>query len=88
LTRAKNDARTSEGSSNVKPSGRLARFDSNLASDVLAAVSTSEVFFQRPGPQSDGRTELASLFNPYWQVHLVATSSADIAQAIARGGAQ
>jgi hypothetical protein len=88
LTRAKNDARTSEGSSNVKPSGRLARFDSNLASDVLAAVSTSEVFFRRPGPRNDGRTELASLFNPYWQVHLVATSSADIAQAIARGGAQ
>ena len=88
LTRAKLDARTSEGSSSVKPSGGLAQFDSNLASDVLAAVSTSEVFFRRPGPRSDGRTELASLFNPYWQVHLVATSSADIAQAIARGGAQ
>jgi hypothetical protein len=87
LTRAKADARTSEGSSNVKPSGGLARFDSKLASDVLAAVSTSEVFFRRPVPRHDGRTELASLFNPYWQVHLVATSSADIAQAIARGGA-
>jgi hypothetical protein len=87
LTRAKADARTSEGSSNVKPSGGLARFDSNLASNVLAAVSTSEVFFRRPDPRHDGRTELASLFNPYWQVHLVATSSADIAQAIARGGA-
>jgi hypothetical protein len=87
LTRAKNEARTSEGSSGVKPSGRLARFDSNLASDVLAAVSTSEVFFRRT-PRNDGRTELASLFNPYWQVHLISTSSADIAQAIARGGPQ
>lgn len=88
LTRAKNETRTSEGSSDVKPSGRLARFDSNLASDVLAAVSTSEVFFGRPNPRHDGRSELASLFNPYWQVHLVATSSAEIAQAVARGGAQ
>lgn len=88
LTRAKDQARTSEGSSSAKPSGRLAQFDSKLASDVLAAVSTSEVFFRRPDPRNDGKTELASLFNPYWQVHLISTSSADIAQAIARGGSQ
>jgi hypothetical protein len=88
LTRTNNATRTSEGDSNVKPSGRLARFDSNLASNTLAAVSTSEVFFRRPDARNDGRTELASLFNPYWQVHLVSTSSADIAQAIARGGSQ
>lgn len=86
LTRTKEQARTSEGRSDVKPSGRLAQFDSNLASDVLMAVSTSEVFFQRPVPRSDGKTELASLFNPFWQVHLVSTSSADIAKAIALGG--
>lgn len=88
LTRAKNQARTSEGRSDVKPAGKLAQFDSKLASDVLAAVSTSEVFFQRPASRNDGRTELASLFNPYWQVHLISTSSADIAQAIARGETQ
>lgn len=85
LTRAKDQARTSEGKSGVKPSGRLAKFDSKLASDVLAAVSTSEVFFQRPVSRSDGKTELASLFDPFWQVHLVSTSSADIAKAIALG---
>jgi hypothetical protein len=86
VTRAKAEARTSEGRSGVKPSGRLAKFDSKLASDVLAAVSTSEVFFRRPAARSDGKTELASLFNPFWQVHLVSTSSADIAKAIALGG--
>lgn len=86
LTRGKNQARTSDARSSVKPSGRLAQFDSNIASGVLAAVSTSEVFFQRPVPRSDGRTELASLFNPFWQVHLVSTSSADVAKAIALGG--
>lgn len=86
LTRAKDQARTSEGRSNVKPSGRFARFDSKLASDVLAAVSTSEVFFHRPLSRSDGKPELSSLFNPYWQAHLVSTSNADIAKAIALGG--
>jgi hypothetical protein len=88
LTRAKDQARTSEGRSGVKPSGRLAKFDSNLSSDVLMAVSTSEVFFRRPVPRSDGKSELASLFNPFWQVHLISTSTADIAQAIARGAPQ
>jgi hypothetical protein len=86
LTRAKDQARTSEGRSGVKPSGRLDKFSGKLASDVLAAVSTSEVFFRRPVPRNDGQTELASLFNPFWQVHLVSTSNADIAKAIALGG--
>lgn len=86
LTRPKDQTRTSEGRSAVKPSGRLAKFDSKLASEVLMAVSTSEVFFRRPVPRGDGKTELASLFNPFWQVHLVSTSSADIAKAIALGG--
>jgi hypothetical protein len=86
LTRVKDQTRTSEGRSGVKPSGRLAKFDSNLASDVLAAVSTSEVFFRRPAPRNDGKAELASLFDPFWQVHLVSTSTADIAKAIALGG--
>jgi hypothetical protein len=86
LTRSKDQARTSEGRSAVRPSGRLATFDTKLASDVLMAVSTSEVFFRRPVQRSDGKTELASLFNPFWQVHLVSTSSADVAKAIAFGG--
>lgn len=87
LTRAKDQTRTPGGTATVKPSGRLARFDSNVASGVLAAVSTSEVYFRRP-TRIDGRTELASLFNPYWQVHLISSSNGDIAQAIARGGPQ
>jgi hypothetical protein len=88
LTRAKGQTRTSDGTSAVKPAGRLDRFQDTLKSDVLAAVSTSEVFFERPLPRADGKTELASLFNPYWQVHLIPTSAADLAQAVARGGAQ
>jgi hypothetical protein len=86
LTRGKDQARTSEGRSLVKPTGKLAKFETDLSSDVLAAVSTSEVFFRRPTSRSDNENELASLFNPFWQVHLVSTSSADIAKAIALGG--
>jgi hypothetical protein len=86
LTRSKDQARTSEGRAAVKPSGRLVKFETHFSSDVLAAVSTSEVFFRRPAPRSDNANELASLFNPFWQVHLVSTSSGDIAKAIALGG--
>ncbi|MFC3379628.1 hypothetical protein ACFOLJ_27805 [Rugamonas sp. CCM 8940] len=70
----------------MKPSGRLALIDGKPAAGVLAAVATSEVFFQRPVGRSDGKTELASLFNPYWQAHLVSTSAADMAIAMTLGG--
>lgn len=86
LTRGKDQAKTSDGTSAVKPTGRLSIIDGKPASNVLAAVATSEVFFQRPVARDDGKTELASLFNPYWQVHLIPTSAADMALAIARGG--
>lgn len=86
LTRAKDHQKTSDGNSGVKPAGRLAIIDGKPASGVLAAVATSEVYFERPTPRSDGKTELASLFNPYWQVHLVSTSTADTAIALALGG--
>lgn len=37
----------------------------------LHAISSAEVYFQRPAARSDGREEYASLFNPYWQARLV-----------------
>lgn len=79
LTRAKNEQRTSAGSSAVKPSGRLAIFEGNQAKNMMAAVATSEVFFER----IDGKKEYGSLFNPYWQAHLVGNSAAVIAAAAA-----
>ncbi|PHV04091.1 hypothetical protein CSQ96_27660 [Janthinobacterium sp. BJB412] len=88
LTRAKSQHKTSDGTSDIKPTGRLAIIDGRPASDVLAAVATSEVYFERPVGRSDGKTELASLFNPYWQVHLISTSTADMAIAVALGGAK
>jgi hypothetical protein len=85
LTRAKDQLKTSDAASDVKPSGRFA-IAGLAAGDVLAAVATSEVYFERPSGRADGKTELASLFNPYWQAHLVSTSSADMALAMTLGG--
>lgn len=86
LTRAKSQFHTSDGTSAVKPTATLSIIDGKPVGDVLAAVATSEVFFQRPAARSDGRTELSSLFNPYWQVHLISTSAADMAIAMGLGG--
>ncbi|MES2161625.1 MAG: pilus assembly protein TadG-related protein [Pseudomonadota bacterium] len=86
LTRARNQLNTSDAASGVKPTGRLAIIDGKLVSDVLAAVATSEVYFERPAGSAGSRTELASLFNPYWQAHLISTSTAYMATAMALGG--
>ncbi|HEY0061832.1 MAG TPA: pilus assembly protein TadG-related protein [Telluria sp.] len=83
LTRDKTQAKTSDGRSAIKPSGRLDLSNGNEAGDVMAAVSTSEVYFDRPQARADGRTELASTFNPFWQVRLVGNSAAVVAAAVA-----
>lgn len=80
LTRAKAEQHTSAGSSEVRPAGRLAIFEGDQAKDVMAAVATSEVFFDR----MDGAKEIGSLFNPYWHAHLVGNSAAVINVAKAR----
>jgi uncharacterized protein YkwD len=86
VMRAMNQTRTSAGTSAVKPSGRLEMFNGAAAGGVLAAVATSEVYFDHE--RDNGTTELGSLFNPYWQVHLVGNSAAVVAAATAlQGGA-
>ena len=84
LTRAKTQAKTSAGRSAIKPAGQMAIYQGREAKDVMAAVATSEVFFERSAARADGYKELASLFNPYWQVHLMTNSAADVATAVAR----
>ncbi len=83
LTRASSEARTTIGRSAVKPSGRMKLYEGAEAGDVMAAVATSEVFFDRPETRAGGQRELASLFNPYWQVRLVGNSTAVVAAAVA-----
>ena len=83
VTRSNLEVNTSTGKSPVKPTGQFDRFQGAEAKDIMAAVGTSEVFFERSAPRADGQTELASVFNPYWQVHLVPNSTVDVAAAIA-----
>ena len=48
-----------------------------------------EVFFERPdtgNPRHPGRTELGSLFNPYWQVRLAPITPAERLMAQLRQG--
>ena len=85
LTRADAVQRTSGGVSAVRPGGAMAIYDGAQAGGLMAAVGSAEVYFDRPlrAPRADGRTELASLFNPYWQVRLSANTQADLAKALA-----
>jgi hypothetical protein len=50
--------------------GRL-RMPERLERNRITSVGAAEVYFKRPVPRADGRVELPSLFNPYWQARLV-----------------
>lgn len=86
VSKARNTMRTSGGASIIQPSGRLAQFGANAPGGEIAALSRAEVFFERPVARADGHEELASLYNPYWQVRLVSPTSGDKAYAAARQG--
>lgn len=71
---------TSEARSSIKSTARLNDYHATAAGgDELVAVSASEVFFERPPTAHDNSygqdigkpKEIGSLFNPYWQVHLI-----------------
>ena len=96
LLRNKTQTATSDGRSAISPDGHLNAYQAVFAGgNSMSAVSTAEVYFQRPdldescsggtrmgrdncyGRASLGKgNELASLFNPYWQVHLVQSDDA------------
>ncbi|MEW6703853.1 MAG: pilus assembly protein TadG-related protein [Pseudomonadota bacterium] len=79
------DTLTSQHAAQAGPSGRLAVFDAPGAPTSMAALARAQILFDRP-PRADGRTEYASLYNPYWQVRLVAPTAADRAFAATRQG--
>ncbi|HJW55786.1 MAG TPA: pilus assembly protein TadG-related protein [Burkholderiaceae bacterium] len=87
LTRNKVETRTTETKPDLQLGGNLAVYNADQASNVIAATSSSEVYFERPEPRSDGKKELASLFNPFWHVHLISTGDAAKTQAAALQGA-
>lgn len=57
-----------------------------LPGEQIAAISAAETYFVRPVGRADGRTELASLFSPYWQARLSPVGDDERAQAMARQG--
>jgi hypothetical protein len=55
-------------------------------SGALHAIGSAEVYFQRPSARSDGREEYPSLFSPYWQARLSATTATERQLAAASTG--
>lgn len=95
LRRDKAQTVTSEGRSLIATTPRLNDYRAQPAGgSELVAVSGSEVFFERAegirdnafGASSGRPRELGSLFNPFWQVHLI-QSEADVKKAQALQGA-
>lgn len=66
----------SGGASVVKPAGQLDLYSGNHAKSQSAAISSVEVFFERPDGNNPlfNKEEYGNLFNPYWQVRLVPVS--------------
>lgn len=68
------------------PDGSMAPAGPLLPDASLHAIGSAQVHFRRPMARSDGRDEFPSLFNPYWQARLTATSGAERQlTAVARG---
>ena len=89
VRRDKSQTQTSEARSTIRNSANLNAYQSQMAGgNEMAAVSASEVFFQRDGDIKDneyGRSlgkprEIGNLFNPFWQVRLT-HSDTDIKKA-------
>lgn len=74
LTREDKDQRTSAGTSAVKQTGQMNIYQGDQAKNLMAAVSSSEVYFERTNARPGPLKEQASLFNPYWQAHLITNS--------------
>jgi hypothetical protein len=76
-------------SSKVMPNSTLLKINDGLKSDTMRTLSSAHAYFYRSSTddsniftrqgwgRSDGKTELANLFNPYWQARLVDRSQAD-----------
>ena len=77
LLRQASQTRTSDARSEIKTTPRLNAYTSAVPTEsqtqqkVYVGLSAAESFFARPVARDDGNTELASLFNPYWQTRLL-----------------
>lgn len=96
LVRERAELMASDGRSAIGASERINAYDTAAAGQVFSAVSSSQVYFARPlgyqdnlqGSRGSGsRThELASLFNPFWQVRLIDLPADAAAQRLRQAG--
>jgi apolipoprotein N-acyltransferase len=86
VSKSHTDTLTSANAASAAPSGRLAIFGDHPAGGKIAALSRAQVFFDRIAARADGKSELGSLYNPYWRVRLVAPTAADRAYAATQQG--
>lgn len=80
------DTLTSGNAAQAKPSGRLAVFNDRPAGGQLVALSRAQIYFDRIAARVDGKTELGSLYNPYWRVRLVSPTAEDRVYAATKQG--
>jgi hypothetical protein len=77
VLRKNTETRTSDARSDIKTTPRLNAYENGVKDEALSgekvyvALAASDTFFKRPTERGDGKKELASLFNPYWQTHLM-----------------
>lgn len=90
--RKADQTRTSDGRSAIRTTPRLNRYTNGVGGDIgsggkaYVGLAASETFFERPTERGDGKKELASLFNPYWQTHLMEVPSGARQQAMLEKG--
>jgi hypothetical protein len=82
VNREQSDLRLPNRGATARAGGRLNQMGV-AGGRAMAALSSAEVFFERLSDRADGRTELASLFNPFWHVRLAPPGAPAIAEAIA-----
>ena len=65
---------TTDAASRVRVGTGLFAYRGLSDDQAVTVTSAAQTYFVRPEGRADGRTELASLFHPYWQARLVASS--------------
>lgn len=80
---------TMRTSSQILADSQVLRLEDGMKSETMRALSAAHAYFYRPRQEpagsftsagwarSDGRTEYANQFNPYWQSRLIDRSTAD-----------
>ena len=86
VSKSQSDTLTSGNAAQAGPSGNLAVFGDHPAGGQIAALSRAQVFFDRIAARADGKSELGSLYNPYWRVRLVSPTAADRVYAASKQG--